>query len=631
MNGRKVKTRLRKSFLFNKPIHSNRAITHLLINSNNNDNNNLAKIINNKKISEKILYKKNRSIDNKNIKIKYNLDNVLNNSKFYITKKNDNNEQKKENSITINNNIIINYNKINNNSKANKNNYKSNFVKENNKFNIIKENNNKEEPKILAENLKNQITIIPNNNFISNKDTNKKNNTNSFFITSNTPKNKPSKKFIQNYKTLKHLSIKDKISSFSFESNSKIYKKIEINPYNNFNTIKKYFIYRLKKFYVLKKRRKTDNSPLSFNNNNNNKDNFFNLKKNSMTSTFLQFSPSQKVISHEAKKLLYLDNGNIQINEYLIYKDKILGIGQNSKVYLAQNIKSKKLFAIKIKNSKVFQNQIEIVKRIHCKYIVELYEILQTSKDSYIVLELMENNSLFNSLDDLDIFCIWKYFRNLVSAIEHCHEIAKIVNLNINLKDCLISQDDILKLTNFSQAKILGDDGNIIINEKEFIDNYNKNISYPPEIDFNECEGNNDNIVLDGKSIDVWMLGNLLFTLIFGESFVDNNIQNNFVFNINNFDNNNNIVKNNEIYNSHITFKTNNYDLSKIDSEDKQLDKLIKGMLEYNPQQRYSIEDIKKDNWTTKDGEFPMPDIEEEALEYFYKITSEEVIKANGK
>ncbi len=87
MNGRKVKTRLRKSFLFNKPIHSNRAITHLLINSNNNDNNNLAKIINNKKISEKILYKKNRSIDNKNIKIKYNLDNVVNNNVNFIFQK----------------------------------------------------------------------------------------------------------------------------------------------------------------------------------------------------------------------------------------------------------------------------------------------------------------------------------------------------------------------------------------------------------------------------------------------------------------------------------------------------------------------------------------------------------------
>ena len=458
-----------------------------------------------------------------------------------------------------------------------------------------------------------------------------KNNTNSFFITSNTPKNKPSINHIQNYKSLKHLSVQDKISNISFESNSKIYKKIEINPYNNFNTIKKYFIYRLKKFYVLKKKKKThDNSPLSFNNNNTFKENYFNLKKNSMILTFLQYSPNQKIISHEAKKLLYLDNGNIQINEYLIFKDKLLGTGHNSEVYLAQNIKINKLFAIKIKKSKRIQNKIEIVKRIHCKYIVEFYEILQTNKDSYIVLELMENNSLFNILDDLDIFCIWKYFRNLVSAIEHCHEIAKIVNLNINLKDCLISQDDILKLTNFSQSKILGDDGNIILNEKEFIENYNKDISYPPEIDFNECEGNNDNIILDGKAVDVWMLGNLLFTLIFGESFVNNNnINNNFLYN--NFNNNNKNSKNNEIFNSHITFKTNNYDLGKIDSEDKQLDKLIKGMLEYNPQQRYSIEDIKKDNWTTKDGEFPMPDIEEEALEYFYKITSEEVIKANEK
>ena len=37
----------------------------------------------------------------------------------------------------------------------------------------------------------------------------------------------------------------------------------------------------------------------------------------------------------------------------------------------------------------------------------------------------MKNSSLNNIINDIDLFCIWKYFRNLVSAVEHCHEIAK--------------------------------------------------------------------------------------------------------------------------------------------------------------------------------------------------------------
>jgi hypothetical protein len=689
LDKRKVKTRLHKSFLFTKPIYSNRAITNLLLNSNRyNNNNDNKKLFNNKKIinsfSEKILYKKNKSIDNKNSRNKYNLDFISNSSKQLNSIKNENSKKKENNlnntekRITINNNIIINYNNINNNNEnnnasnaiKNKNsnsniNKKSIDINNNNLFNIKKEkNNNNEEEKKTDSN--NQTPKIIKNKEISfnSKGKNLKNNTNSFFkYYYNSPNNRTNHthKNYNNKNNKNRLSILDNNSNFSIDTNSKIYKKIEINPYNNFNTIKKYFIFRLKKLYVLKKKNKNiENSPLSYiieNNNNiwntNNKENFNRFKKKNSISSIFPISSNQKIISKEAEKLLTLENGNIQINEYLIYKDKLLGIGHYSKVYLAENIKTKKLFAIKIKNSKRIQDKIEIVKRIHCKYIVEVYEILQTNKDSYIVLELMENNSLFNIIDDLDIFCIWKYFRNLVSAIEHCHEIAKIVNLNINLKDCLISLDDILKLSNFSQSKILGDDGTIILNEKEFLENFNKEISYPPEIDFNECDDcdskNNENIILDGKAVDIWLLGNLLFTLIFGESFVNNNVHNSYVNN-NNFNfsetteknnnensvnnENNNQMKlklNNDIFNSHITFKPKTYDLNKIDSEDKQLDQLIKGMLAYNPQERYTIEDIKKDNWTTKDGEFPMPDIEEEALEYIYKLTSEEVIKANEK
>ena len=34
---------------------------------------------------------------------------------------------------------------------------------------------------------------------------------------------------------------------------------------------------------------------------------------------------------------------------------------------------------------------------------------------------------------------------------------------------------------------------------------------------------------------------------------------------------------------------------------------------------------IKKSKWVTKDNEFPMPDVYEEALEYCYRITSKQI------
>lgn len=34
---------------------------------------------------------------------------------------------------------------------------------------------------------------------------------------------------------------------------------------------------------------------------------------------------------------------------------------------------------------------------------------------------------------------------------------------------------------------------------------------------------------------------------------------------------------------------------------------------------------MKKNSWVTKNGEFPLPDIHEEALEYVYSLTSKEI------
>ena len=433
--------------------------------------------------------------------------------------------------------------------------------------------------------------------------------------------------------------IKESGSSIDYTSNDEstppqhnIIKKIEINPYHNLTTVEKFFIYKLKKYYVEKKKeqghdfkeqnineknnnnnKNNNNSNIknkineiinNQNNNNQNQNNENNNNENENNNPIINlinpsfhyvFSRYTLSISKKEEKILKLEDGNMQINQYLIFKNKLLGRGEYSDVYLCENTLTKNYYAIKIQTKKDIEKEISILKRLHSKYIVAIYEIIQSENESYIILELMKNSSLNNILNDIDLFCIWKYFRNLVSAIEHCHEIAKIIHRDITLNNCLIDDNDILKLSHFSNSIILNENSDII-HLGDIIED--KRILYsPPEAALRQGE-----IDIDGKALDFWLMGNCLFKMLFGESFIPPK-QNNL--------------------------NISNFDTSFIDIDDKDLKDLVCGLLNPNPDLRYGIEDIKINKWITKNGEFPMPDISEEALENCYNITSEEMKKSN--
>lgn len=376
---------------------------------------------------------------------------------------------------------------------------------------------------------------------------------------------------------------KETQSSFEYTSNDdstppKIYRKIEITPYRNVNTIKKFFIYQLKKIYLESKKNDNKNA----------------IKKHDLCRPQLIFSTYSQLTSKEANVYKKFDNRNIQINDYLIYKNKIIGRGRESYVYLGEDMVTKVLYAIKIQSKKMTgeQNEVEILKRLHSKYIVAVYEIIETKNENYIIMELMPNNSLSVNLDNLDIFCVWKYFRNLISAVEYCHEIAKVVHRDISLTNCLIDESDVLKLSNFSSSVMLKEDGTIELNDEKT----DKHIFLsPPEITL--CTGERK---VDGKAIDVWMMGSVLFSLVFGRSFIP-------------------------VGSGMLTAEDYKIEEKIKCPEDLDLENLMGCLLEPNPEKRYTIDEIKKNKWITKDNEFPMPDVYEEALDYCYKITSEKM------
>jgi len=92
------------------------------------------------------------------------------------------------------------------------------------------------------------------------------------------------------------------------------------------------------------------------------------------------------------------------LHESFKIKEKI-GIGTFSEVFLARNRKTRKLFAIKkiskkkylqtIKNVKLLWNEIKIMKMLkENKHTITLYEVHETEKAVYLVLEYLRGGTL---------------------------------------------------------------------------------------------------------------------------------------------------------------------------------------------------------------------------------------------
>ena len=152
---------------------------------------------------------------------------------------------------------------------------------------------------------------------------------------------------------------------------------------------------------------------------------------------------SQIKISSQEKYEAY---PNIEhVNQYFIFKDKQIGKGGSSVVYLGEDEKQKK-FAIKVTSKNLKANpskkiydyvkeEVSILKRIHSKYIVTTYEVIESRNKIYIIMEYMSAGSVLNILELMDENKIKQYTRDLICAVEHCHEIANVIHKDINVNN----------------------------------------------------------------------------------------------------------------------------------------------------------------------------------------------------
>lgn len=210
-----------------------------------------------------------------------------------------------------------------------------------------------------------------------------------------------------------------------------------------------------------------------------------------------------------------LPDGTHQVNQYIL--ERKIGTGSFGVVFAAKNTHTGKECAIKVTNKRLllrksFQNkaalnelkrEIETLSSLKHPNIIEVYEVIEgpDSNKAYLVLELATHGSSME-LSPMKLDDVWKYFRQLVSALHYLHEVALYVHRDVKPHNLLINGSFTLKLSDFGTAQRIlhGDELSNIAGTHAFMapEMLNKDKSYA------------------GKPLDMWAAGVTLYYFING-------------------------------------------------------------------------------------------------------------------
>ena len=287
---------------------------------------------------------------------------------------------------------------------------------------------------------------------------------------------------------------------------------------------------------------------------------------NESSGEFPEIRPSKSMSLHPPPNI---DTKIIkQIGNYTLGVE--LGSGAFGKVVLGKHIITGESVAIKIldkiilnqtpEDYQLVKNEMSILKLVKHKYIIQLYEILQTPNHIFIVMEYCDGKDIMdyilsrNYLTESDAL---KYFQQLINALFYLHS-QNIAHRDIKIDNILLDRNKNLKLIDFGLSTKYSDD--------KLLDQPCGTIVYSaPEV----LEGK----PYHGMLADVWSSGIVLYGMLSGYlPFSDND------------DN----VNKKLIIEGKIEMPENISNFAK---------DLLKHMLDVNPMTRYTLQDIKEHPW----------------------------------
>ncbi|XP_026667423.1 serine/threonine-protein kinase MARK2-like isoform X4 [Ceratina calcarata] len=190
---------------------------------------------------------------------------------------------------------------------------------------------------------------------------------------------------------------------------------------------------------------------------------------------------------------------------------KTIGKGNFAKVKLAKHVPTGKEVAIKIIDKtqlnpsslqKLFR-EVRIMKMLDHPNIVKLFQVIETEKTLYLVMEYASGGEVF---DYLVLHGRMKEkearakFRQIVSAVQYCHQ-KKIIHRDLKAENLLLDSEMNIKIADFGFS-----------NEFTPGNKLDTFCGSPPYAAPELFQGKK----YDGPEVDVWSLGVILYTLVSG-------------------------------------------------------------------------------------------------------------------
>eukprot|EP00123_Amoebidium_parasiticum_P015227 comp22842_c0_seq1/m.35986 comp22842_c0_seq1/g.35986 ORF comp22842_c0_seq1/g.35986 comp22842_c0_seq1/m.35986 type:complete len:754 (-) comp22842_c0_seq1:841-3102(-) len=190
---------------------------------------------------------------------------------------------------------------------------------------------------------------------------------------------------------------------------------------------------------------------------------------------------------------------------------KTIGRGNFAKVKLAEHTLTGEQVAVKVIDktalqastlSKLFR-EVRIMKMLDHPNIIRLYEVIDTPKTLYLVMEYASGGELFDYLvahGRMKEKEARLKFRQIVSAVQYCHS-KHVIHRDLKAENLLLDADLNIKIADFGFSNEYTPGG--------VLDTFCGSPPYAaPEL----FQG----IVYEGPEVDIWSMGVILYTLVSG-------------------------------------------------------------------------------------------------------------------
>lgn len=255
-----------------------------------------------------------------------------------------------------------------------------------------------------------------------------------------------------------------------------------------------------------------------------------------------------------------------KIGNYLIAET--IGEGAFGKVKKATHILTGEKVAIKILNKhrmqqlsgdvNKIQKEINILKKLRHKNLIQLYEIMESKTNLFLIMEYCPKGELFDYIvkrKKLTEYTACKFFQHLIDGVEYMHSI-KIVHRDLKPENLLLDDKTNLKISDFGLSTTYHGKVSTPCGTPSYA---------PPEMLKGE--------IYNGEKSDVWSCGIILFAMLCG------------------------FLPFAESKEEIICEKIINHDYKVPDFLSPKAKDLLSKMMEVSPEKRINIKSIKEHSW----------------------------------